>query len=150
MLAPWKNSYDQPRQHIKKQRHSLAEKGSSSQSYGSHVQMWELDLKGGWVWKNWCCWNTVLEKTLQSPLNSKKIIAVNPKGNQPWIFIGRTDAKAEAPIYFGQLMRRVNSLKKTLILGKIEGRRRRGWQRIRWFDGITNQWTWGKQTPGDG
>ena len=81
----------------------------------------------------------VLEKTLQNVLEIKP---VHPKRNQPWIFIGRADAKAEAPIYFGQLIRRVNSLEKTLILGKTEGRRRRGQQRIRWLDGITDQWTW--------
>ena len=101
MLAPWKKSYDQPRQHIKKQRHYFANKGPSSQSYGfssSHGWMWELDHKEGWAPKNWCFWTVVLEKTLESPLNSKKIKPVNPKGNQSWIFIGRTDAEAEAPI----------------------------------------------------
>ena len=101
MLAPWKKSYDQPRQHIKKQRHYFANKGPSSQSYGfssSHGWMWELDHKEGWAPKNWCFWTVVLEKTLESPLNSKKIKPLNPKGNQSWIFIGRTDAEAEAPI----------------------------------------------------
>ena len=105
MLAPWKKSYDQPRQHIKKQRHYFAEtfidKGLSSQSYGfssSHVWLWELDHKESWVSKNWCFWTVVLEKTLESPLDSKEIKPVHPKGNQSWIFIGRTDAEAEAPI----------------------------------------------------
>ena len=86
------------RQHIKKQRYYFANKGSSSQSYGfssSHVWMWELDYKGSWALKNWCFWTVVLEKTLESPLNSKEIQPVHPKGNQSWIFIGRTDAEAE-------------------------------------------------------
>ena len=98
MLAPWKKSYDQPGQYIKKQRHYFANKGTSSQSYGfpsSHVWMWELYHKG-WASKNWCFWTVVLEKTLESPLDCKEIKQVNPKGNQCWIFIGRIDA--EAPI----------------------------------------------------
>ena len=93
-LTPWKRSYDQPRQHIKKQKHYFANKDPSSQGYGfssSHVWMWELDYKESWALKNWCFWTVVLEKTLESPLDSKEIIPVNPKGNQPWIFIGRTD-----------------------------------------------------------
>ena len=97
--APWKKSYDQPRQHIKKQRHYFANKGLYSQSYGfssSHVWMWELDHKEGWVPKNWYLQTVVLEKTLESPSVCKEIKPVNIKGNQPWIFIGRTDA--EAPI----------------------------------------------------
>ena len=101
MLAPWKESYDQPRQHIKKQRHYFTNKGPSSQSYGfssSHAWMWELDYKESWVLKNWCFWTVVLEKTLESPLDSKEIQPVNPKGNQSWIFIGRSDAEAETPI----------------------------------------------------
>ena len=101
MLAPWKKTYDQPREHIKKQRHYFADKGPSSQSYGfssGHVWMWELDYKESWVPKNWCFWPVVLEKTLESPLDCKEIKPVNPKGNQSWIFIGRTDAEAEAPI----------------------------------------------------
>ena len=128
-----------PRQHIKKQRHYLADKGLSSQSYGfssSHVWTWELDHKESWVPKNRCFWTVVLKKTLQSPLDWKEIQLVNPKGNQSWIFIGRTDAEAETPI-FGQLMQITYSLEKTLVLGKIEGRRRKGQQRMRWFDGIT-------------
>ena len=101
MLAPWKKSYDKPRQCIKKQRHHFADKGPSSQSYGfssSHIQMWELDHKEGWALKNWCFQTVVLEKTFESPLDCKEIKSVNPKGNQPWIYIGRTDAEAEAPI----------------------------------------------------
>jgi len=95
-------SYDKPRQSIKKQRHHLADKGLSSQSYGfssSCVWMWELDHKEGWAMKNWCFWAVVLEKTLESPLDCKEIQPVHPKGNKCWVFIGRTDAKAsEAPI----------------------------------------------------
>ena len=101
MLASWKESNDQPRQHIKKQRHYLVYKGPFSQSYGfssSRVQMWELDNKKGWVPKNRCLWTVVLEKALDSPLDSKEIKPVHPKGNQSWIFIGRTEAGAEAPI----------------------------------------------------
>ena len=96
--------------------------------------MWELDYKEGWALKNWCFWTVALEKTLESRLDCMEIQPVNPKGNQSRIFIRRTDAEAEAPI----LMRRANSLKNTLMLGKIKGRRRRGWQRMRWLDGITN------------
>ena len=86
-----------PRNCIKKQRHHFADKGSSSQSYGfssSRVWMWELDRKAGWVLKNWCFGIVVLEKILESSLDSKEIKSVNSKGNQPWIFIGRTDAEA--------------------------------------------------------
>ena len=101
MLAPWKKSYDQTRQHIKKQRHYFATKGLSSQSYGfsgSHIWMWVLDYKESWLLKNWCLWTVVLEKTLESPLDCKEIQPVHPKGNQSWIFIGRTNAEAETPI----------------------------------------------------
>ena len=98
--------------------------------------MWELDCKESWVLKNWCFWTVVLEKTLESPLDSKEIQPIHPKGNQSWIFIGRNDAEAETP-YFGHLMQRTDSFEKTLKLRKIEGRRRRGWQRIRWLNGIT-------------
>ena len=99
--APWNKSSDQPRQHIKKHRHYFADKGPSSQSYGfssSRVWMWELDHKEGWEPKNWCFRTVVLEKTLEHPLDSKEIKPVNPKWNQSWIFTGRTDAEAEAPI----------------------------------------------------
>ena len=100
MLSPWKKSYDQPRQHIKKQRHYFANKGPSSQSYDfsrSHVQMWDLDNKKGWVLKNWCLQTVVLMPS-NSPLDSKEIKPAKPKGNQPWIFTGKTDAEAEVPI----------------------------------------------------
>ena len=98
MHAPWKKSYDKPRQHIKKQRHYFANKGPSSQSYGfssSHVRMWELDYKESWAPKNWCFWALVLEKTLKCTLDCKKIQPVHPQRNQSWIFIGRTDAEAD-------------------------------------------------------
>ena len=114
--------------------------GLSSQSYGfssSHVWMWELDYKESWVPKNWCFWTVVLKKTLESPLDCKEIQPVHPKGNQSWIFIGRTMLKLKLQS-FGQLMRRADSLEKTLMLGKIEGGRRRGQQRVRWLDDITN------------
>ena len=100
-LAPWKKSYDQTRQHIKKQRHYFANKGLSSQSYGfssSHVWMWELDREESWAPKNWCFWIVVLEKTLESPLDCKEIQPVHSEGDQPWIFTGRTDAEAETPV----------------------------------------------------
>ena len=96
-----KKSYDKPRHLIKKQRHHFADKGPSSQNYGfssSHVWTWELDYKESWVPKNWCFWMEVLEKSLEGPLDCKEVKPANPKGNQPWIFTGRTDAEAEAPI----------------------------------------------------
>ena len=98
--------------------------------------MWELDHKESWAPKNWCFWTVVLGKTLESPLDCKEIKPVHPKGNQSWIFIGRTDAEAETP-YFHHLMRRTDSFEKTLMVGKIEGGRR-WWQRMRWLDGITD------------
>ena len=97
MLAPWKKSDDKPRHCIKKQRHHSADKGPYSWSYGfsrSHVWMWELDHKQGWVPKNECFWTVLLEKTLESPLDCKEIKPVNPKENQPWIFLGKTVAEA--------------------------------------------------------
>ena len=97
--------------------------------------MWELDHKESWASKNWCFWTVVLEKILESPLDCKEIKPVNPKGNQSWIFIGRTMLKLKLQ-YFGHLMWRVDSLEKTLMLGKIEGGRRER-QRTKWLDGIT-------------
>ena len=100
-LVPWEKSYDKPRQCMKMQRHHFANKSSYSQSHGfssKHVQMWELDYKKGWVPKNWCFWTVVLEKILGSPLDCKEIKVAQPKENQPWIFMGRTDAEAETPI----------------------------------------------------
>ena len=101
MLTPWKESYDQPRQHIKKQRHYFVNKGPSSQGYGlssGHVWMWELDYKEIWVQKNWCFWTVVLEKMLESPLDCKEIQLVHPKGDHSWVFTGRTDVEAETLI----------------------------------------------------
>ena len=98
--------------------------------------MWELNYKESWAPKNWCFWTVVLEKTLESPLDCKEIQPVHPKGDQSWLFIGRSDVLKLQ--YFGHLMRRSDSFEKTLMLGKIEGRRRRGQQRMRWLDGITN------------
>ena len=100
-LAPWKKSYDQPRQHIKELRYYFANQGPSSKSYGfssSHVWIWELDYKESWVLKNWCVWTVVLEKTLESPLDCKKIQPIHPKGDQSWIFIGKSDVETEALI----------------------------------------------------
>ena len=120
-LAPWKKSYHQPRQHIKKQRHYFANKGQS---------LWELDHKESWALKNWCFWAVVLEKTLESLLDCKEIQPVNPKGNQSWIFIGRTDAEAEDPILWPPDAK--NWLVwKDLMLRKIEGGRRRVQQWMR-------------------
>ena len=101
MLASWKKSYDQPRQHITKQRHYFASKSPSNQRYdftSSHVLMWELIYKESWALKNWCLWTIVLEKTLESPLDCKEIKPVSPKENLSWMFIGRTDAEVESPI----------------------------------------------------
>ena len=137
-LAPWKKSYEKARQHIKKQRHYFADKGPYSQSYSfssSQMCMWELYHKEGWGPKNWCFWTVVLEQTLESSLYSKEIKLVNPKENQPWIFIGRTDLKLKLQ-YLGHLMQRADSLEKTLFLGKIEGKRWRRWQMMRWLDNI--------------
>ena len=122
---------------LKNQIHHFAHKGPSSQSYGfssSHVWMWELDHKEGWALKNRCFWTVVL-KTLESPLDCKEIKPVNSKGNKSWIFTRRTDA--EVPVLWPPDVKSWNSLEKTLMLGKIEGRRRMGQQRMRWLDGIT-------------
>ena len=90
-----------------------------------------------WVLKNWCFWTVVLKKTIESPLDCKEIQPVHPKGDQSWVFIRRTDVEMKLQ-YFGHLMWRADSLEKSLMLRKIEGRRRRGWQRMRWLDGITD------------
>ena len=118
----------------------FANKAPSSQGYGfsiGHVWMWELDCEESWAPKNWCFWTLVLEKTLESPLDCKEIQPVHSKGDQSWIFIGRTDAEAETPVLW------TPHAKSWLIgkdphAGKIGGRRRRGWQRMRWLDGITD------------
>ena len=111
-----------------------------SQGYGffrSHVWMWELDYKESWALKNWCFWTVVLETTLESPLDSKEIQPVHPKENQSWIFTGRTDAEAETPILWPPDGKNW-LIWKTLMLRQIEGGRRRGRQRMRWLDGITD------------
>ena len=140
MLVPWKKSYDQPRQYIKKQIHYFADKGPYSQRYGfsnSHVWMWELDHKEDWMPKNWCFWAVVLEKILESPWDRKDIQPANPKGNQPWIFIGSTDAEAEALILWPLDA-------KNWLIGKDPDARKdwrqeeKGQQRMRWLDGITD------------
>ena len=127
-----------PRQHIKKQRHYFADKGPSSQSYvfsSSHVWMWELDYKESWMLKNWCFWTVVLEKTLESPLDCKRsnqwiLKEICPENSLKGLML---KLKLQ---YFG-LIWRADSFEKTLMLGNIEGGRRRGWQRMRWLDGIT-------------
>ena len=117
----------------------VADKGPSSQSYGfssSHVWMWELDYKESWALKNWCFWITVLEKTLKSPLDSKEIQPVHPKGSQSWIFIGRTDAEAETPILWPPDGKN-RLIGKDPDAGKDWRREGKGIQRVRWLDGIT-------------
>ena len=121
---------------ILKSRHHLANKGLNSQSHdlsNNHVWMWELYHKEDWVSKNWFFWIAVLDKTLESPLDCKEIKPVDLKGNQPWIFIGRIVAKAEAPILWPADVKSQLSLKETLMLRKIDGKRR-GQQRVRWLD----------------
>ena len=138
MLTPWKESYDQPRQHIQKQRHYFANKGPSSQGYDfscGHVWMWELDCEESWAPKNWCFWTVVLEKTLESPLDCKDIQPVHSEGDQPWVFFGRNDAEAETPVLCPP------HAKSWLIVkdsdaGRDWGQEEKG--RMRWLDGITN------------
>jgi len=136
MLTPWKESYDQPRQHIKKQRHYFVNKSLSSRGYGfpsGHIWMWELDYKESWVVKNWCFWTVQLEKTLQSTLDCKEIQPVHPKGYQSWVFIVGTDVEAETPILWPP------DTKSWLIWKDPDAEgRRRGRQRMRWLDGITD------------
>ena len=156
MLAPWKKSYDQPRPHTKKQRHHFADKGLSSQSYGfssSDVWMWELEYNESWALKNWCFWTVVLEKTLESSLDCKeaKLKEISPEYSLEGLIL---KLKLQ---YFGHLMQRTDSLEKILMLGKTEGRKRRGQQRMSWLDGITDSrdmslsklWNWwSKGKPG--
>ena len=99
--------------------------------------MWDLNYKKSWAPRNWWFWTVVLEKTLKSSLDCKEIQPVNPKGNQSWILLEGLMLTLKLQ-YFGHLMRRPDSLEKTLMLGKIEGGRRSGWQRMRWLDGITD------------
>ena len=148
MLFSWKKSYDQPRQHIRKQRHYFANKGPSSQGYGfsgSHVWLWEFDHKEFWAPKIWCFWTMVLEKTLESPLDCKEIQPVHPKGNQSWIVMEGLMLKLQ---YFSHVMRRADLFENTLMLGKIEGGRRRGWQKVWWVDGIIDSMDMSLSKPG--
>ena len=155
ILAPWKKSYDKSRQHSKKQRCYFADRGPYSQNYGfssSHVWMWELDYKESWVSKNWCFRTVVLEKTPEGPLDYKEIKPVNLKGNQSWIFTGRTDAEAETPILWPPHA-------KNRLLGKDPDSRKDwrweekgmtedemvGWHH--WWDGYESEWAPG---VGDG
>ena len=131
---------DQSRQHIKKQRHYFANKGPSSQDYGfssGHVGMWELDCEEIWALKNWWFWTVVLEKTPESPLDCKDIQPVHPKGDQTWVFIGRTDAKAETPILWPPYGKSW-LIWKDPDAGVDWGQEERGRQRMRWLDGITD------------
>ena len=143
MLAPWKESSGHPGQHIKKQRQYFANKGPSSQSYGfssSHMWMWELDCKENWVLKNWCFWTVVLEKILESPLGNMEIQAFLKELSPEYSLEGlMLKLKLQ---YFGHLIQRTDSFEKTLMLGKIEGGRRRGQQRMRFLDASLTQWTW--------
>ena len=126
MLAPWKKSYDQPRKHMKKQRHYFVDKSPSSQSYdfsSSRVWMWGLDHKESWAPEIWCFWTVVLEKTLESPLDCKEIKSILKEISPDYSLEGLM-LKLQ---YFGHLMQIANSLEKTLMLGKIDGRRRRRW-----------------------
>ena len=136
--------------HIEKQRHYFANKGPSSQGYGftsGHEWMWELDCEESRAPKNWCFWTVVLEKTLESPLDCREIQKSILKEISPGISLEEMMLKLKLQ-YFGHFMQRIDSLEKTLMLGGIGGRRRRGWQRMRWLDGITeSEWTPG---VGDG
>ena len=137
-LTPWKESCDQPRQHIKKQRHYFVIKGPSSQSYSfssSHVWMWELDCKDSWVLKNWCFSNVVLWSLLRVPSTTRKSNQSILKEISPEYSLEGLMLKLQ---YFGHLMQRTDSLEKTLKLGKVKGRWRRVLQRIRWLDGISD------------
>ena len=140
MLAPWKKSYDQPRQHIKNQRHYFVNKGPSSQGYGfssGHVWMWELDYKESWVPKNWCFWTVVLEKTLRVPWTARRSNQSILKEISPGCSLEGLILKLKLQS-FGYLMPRADSFEKTLMLGGIESRRIRGWWRMRLLDGITD------------
>ena len=140
MLSPWKKSYFQPRQHIKKQRHYFVDKCLFSQSYGfssSHVWMWELDYKESWAPKNWRFWTWCWRRLLRVPWTARRSNQSIVKEISPGCSLEGLMFKLKLQ-YFGHLMWRTDSFEKTLMLGKIEGRRRRLWQWMRWLDGITN------------
>ena len=154
MLTPWKESFEQPRLHIKKQRHYFVHKGPSSQGYGfpsSHVWMWELDYKESWVPKNWCFWTVALEKTLESPLDCRRsnqcIVRRSVLGVHwvDWCWSWNSNILAT---WWEEL----THLKRPWKLGKIEGRRTREWQRMRWLVGITysTKMSLGRLRVGDG
>ena len=140
MLGPWKKNYDQPRQHIKKQRHYFANKGPSSQGYGfssGHVWMWELTVKKAERWRiddfELWCWRRFLRVPWTARRSNQSILKEISSGCSLEGVILKLKHQ-----YFGHLMRRGDSFEKTLMLGKIEGRSRRGCQRMRWLDGITD------------
>ena len=140
MLAPWKDSYDQPRQHIKKQRHYFAIKGLFSQGYvfsSGLVWMWELDYKESWVLKNWCFWTVLLEKTLESPLDCKEFQPVYHKGNQSWLFFGKADVEAETLVLWPPDVKSW-LIWKDLDAGKDWVQEEKGMTEVRWLDGITD------------
>ena len=145
MLAPWKKSHDQPRQYIKKQRHYFTNKGPSSQSYdlsSIHIWMWGLDYKESLAPKNWCFWTVVLDKTLESPLDSKEIQPVHPKGNQSWMFTGRTSAEAETPNTLATWCKEWTHWKRPWCWERLKSGGEgddRGWDG--WMASPT-QWTW--------
>ena len=142
MLTPWNESYDRPRQHIEKQRHCFANKGQSSWAYGfssSHVWMWRWTLKKVECWRihafeMWCC-----RTLLRVPWTARRPTILKDISLEYSLETLMLKWKLQ---YSGHLMQRTDSLEKTLILKKIEGRRRRGRQRVRWMDSITTQWTW--------
>ena len=145
MLVPWKGSYDKPRQRIKKQRHHFADKGLYSQRNGfssSHVQTWKLYHKEGWAPKNWCFWTVVLEKTLENPLDSKEMKPVNPKGNQPWIFVEKTDAEGWSSNTLATWYEEQTHWKRFWCWERLRARGEggnRGWDG--WMASLT-QWAW--------
>ena len=139
MFTPWKKSYDHPRQHIKKKYITLPTMVCQVKAVVFPLVLYGCE---SWTLKNAehqridAFQFVVLEKTLESPSACKEFQPVHDRGNQPWIFIGRDWLKLKLQ-YFDSLMWRTDSFEKTLMLGKIEGKRRRGWQRMRWLDGIT-------------
>ena len=136
MLASWRESYSKSRQCFKKQRHHFPTKIYIVKAVVFPVVLWicELDRREHWALRNWCFWTVVLEKTLESPLDCQEITSVNPKGNQPWLLQGlMLKLKVQ---YFGHLLGRAASLEKNLMLGKIEGKRRKRQQRVGWLDSI--------------
>ena len=155
MFTPWKESYDQPRQHIKKQRHYFVNKGPSSQGNGFSsglVWMWELGYKENWVPKNWCFWTVVLEKTLESPLDFEEIQPVHSKGDQSWVFIGRDDVEAETPALWPPDVKNW-LIGKDPVAGKDWGEEEKGTtedKMVRWYHQLNGHgfaWTLG---VGDG